>query len=479
MNSHVPRLAVGLGVVLVLVGALVFSPPAIAEDPPCLVENAGTEYPSLSSAIEDADPGNRLEISGRCDGPFTISMDLTLEGDGEAILDGDGSSTVLTISDDADVELIALAIRNGAAEYGGGIRMGYDVGISLTLRDSTVSGNAATNSGGGIYNPGYGSIWLINSTVADNTASVHGGGIYNYGGAVEMTGSHVTGNTVPGTGSVGGIYNGIGEVTLTNSSVSGNAGYHGGLHNVLGTLTLDNVKVRDNEGVAAGGIFSNDGQVEIAHSKVERNSADTKGGGIYVTYAQVTLTGSTVSRNAAGQGGGIYSYEGEVALENSTVSRNTGGGINYNGYEGSFSITDSVVGENNGTGIWNGGGSLTLDNTTVAENTGGGISNNYGVVTVTDALVRANEGGGIYTKGTFTLTDSEVTGNTTTGRGGGIGLTMGTLTLNDSTVTGNFAPTPGPSGGGIWKTPSPASMLYLNGTSSVIGNTPDDILESW
>ena len=51
---------------------------------------------------------------------------------------------------------------------------------TVTLTNSTVSGNSARN-GGGIYNQGGALTLLTNSTVSGNSADNSGGGIYNAG----------------------------------------------------------------------------------------------------------------------------------------------------------------------------------------------------------------------------------------------------------------------------------------------------------
>jgi predicted outer membrane repeat protein len=93
---------------------------------------------------------------------------------------------------------------------------------------STVSHNTATN-GGGIYNGD--TLTLKNSTISENTASQDGGGIYNEGAAtafgstvLTLTGSTVSGNTAGRAGG-GGIFFGgtISMVTLNSSTVSGNS----------------------------------------------------------------------------------------------------------------------------------------------------------------------------------------------------------------------------------------------------------------
>jgi nitrous oxidase accessory protein NosD len=178
MDSHVPRLPVGLVVVLALVGALVLGPSARATQPECQVVNLPpkkTTYTSneygypLGIAITEAAPGDTLEVVGTCHGSFYIYMDLTLQGRPSAnhadTIDGEGSTAVLTVDSTAAVTVTNLTITGG--ESGPGI---YNYG-TVTLIDSTVSGNTAfTYGGGGIYYYGYpDSLKLTNSTVSGNT----------------------------------------------------------------------------------------------------------------------------------------------------------------------------------------------------------------------------------------------------------------------------------------------------------------------
>jgi predicted outer membrane repeat protein len=100
---------------------------------------------------------------------------------------------------------------------------------TLTLQSCTVSYNTAVqlgtkSDGGGIYNGG--TLTLSGSTVSNNGAW-NGGGIYNvvtglYNGAdsLTVTNSTVTGNTAYGEG--GGIYS-SGTLTVSYSTVTGNS----------------------------------------------------------------------------------------------------------------------------------------------------------------------------------------------------------------------------------------------------------------
>ena len=62
------------------------------------------------------------------------------------------------------------------ASEGGGI---YNSGSGmLTITNSTFSGNAASETGGGVFN--IGTLQLINSTVSDNSAAFLAGGVLNF-----------------------------------------------------------------------------------------------------------------------------------------------------------------------------------------------------------------------------------------------------------------------------------------------------------
>ncbi len=170
---------------------------------------------------------------------------------------------------------------------------------TVTLTNSTVSGNSAFNYGGGIYN--YGILTLTNSNVSGNSASNYGGGIVNEFGTVMLTNSTVSGNSASFGG---GIVNNSGTMTMTNSTVSGNtATYGGGIYIIGGTLTLTNSTVSGNSATNSGGGMVNDfGTLTLTNSTVSGNSASNSGGGIYNYFG--TLTNSNVSGNSASNSGG-------------------------------------------------------------------------------------------------------------------------------------------------------------------------------
>jgi predicted outer membrane repeat protein len=79
--------------------------------------------------------------------------------------------------------------NNNTKGEGGAI---YNVS-SLTLNDSTLSGNSG-NGGGAIYSDEAGALTLNNSTVSNNNANYRGG-IRNYGGILTLNNSTVSNNS--------------------------------------------------------------------------------------------------------------------------------------------------------------------------------------------------------------------------------------------------------------------------------------------
>lgn len=238
-------------------------------------------------------------------------------------------------------------VSGNSAEFsGGGI---YSLHVSLT--NSTLTGNSAVSgTGGGIRSRGV--ITLTDSTVSGNSAGVAGGGIFNQQGA-NITGSTLSGNSAD---SGGGIYGGA--VSLTNSTLTGNSAVNG-----LG-----------------GGIYSQ--LVTLTNSTLSGNSASTDGGGIFARGGIVT--GSTLSGNSADRsGGGIYNAQGDLTLTNSTLSGNSahstsvfgGGGISMAG-PGSLTLTNATISANDAALYGSAGGIfatesalITADNSILAGNT--------------------------------------------------------------------------------------------------------------
>ena len=129
------------------------------------------------------------------------------------------------------LEIVNTKIANNStANSGGGLANGSEGSVSIA--SSTISGNMAGFAGGGIYNVEAEDIIAIqNSTIANNQAQ-YGGGISNSGTAT-ISSSTISGNNAEISG--GGIDNYEGSVEVKNSTISNNSAEAGaGLNNTYG-----------------------------------------------------------------------------------------------------------------------------------------------------------------------------------------------------------------------------------------------------
>ena len=257
-------------------------------------------YSTIQSAINAAAAGDTIFIQP---GPYTENLSigvatatpLTLIGFG-ATVDGGAANSVLDVKTGHTVTIVGLTLTNGKAGAGGGIRNeggtvnvlnghitgntafgpngrggGIDNGGTMTLTNTKIDGNTAARGGGVFSGSQTGStfITLNNSPIINNTASNGAGGMATGGGA-NLVNSPITNNT---GGNVGGFSNASASstVTLTNSPVENNHatatsfscatgafGIAGGIGNAGAPLSLVNSPVVGNTttGVSgsAGGI---------------------------------------------------------------------------------------------------------------------------------------------------------------------------------------------------------------------------------
>jgi hypothetical protein len=301
----------------------------------------------------------------------------TIDGGGRITVSGNNASRVFQIDAGVRAELDGLTITHGrvTTSSGGGI---YNAG-TLTVSNSTLSGNSAYYYGGGIYNNYYGATLTVsNSTLSGNSATGRhgsGGGIYN-GGTLTVSNSTLSGNSATGYGDGGGgIYNlSSSTLTVSNSTLSGNSAYNGGgIYNYGGaTLTVSNSTVSGNLATYGGGIANSSGTLTVTGSTLSGNSA--YGGGGIDNSGTLTVTGSTLSGNSAGYGGGIYNSGGTLTVSNSTLPGNIasyyGGGI-FTGSPRPVTLTNVTLTANRasaGGGLYMASGAPVLHNTLIAGN---------------------------------------------------------------------------------------------------------------
>jgi hypothetical protein len=288
------------------VGICEFAP--VQDSTPCAGGSClGGECAIESSVLPCTEAGIRAAVAQGagpytfdCDGPTTvvteaeviIARDVILNGEGNLTVDGDQDHRVFRVPRDVTAELRGFAIAKG--------RQGIHNEGTLTLTDTTVSGNHWPSVGGGIFNQG--TLALENSVVSDNSH----GGVFNVGGTLTLIHSTISANGngytsgyVPAL--AGGIHNGGGTLSVTDSTVSGN----------------------HSDGVGGGISNSGGGMVMLINSTVSGNIAGC-GGGIFLLDGVVRLTASTVSDNTADEGtgicnGGFWEPGGTIEITNTLL----------------------------------------------------------------------------------------------------------------------------------------------------------------
>ncbi|HEX9924194.1 MAG TPA: right-handed parallel beta-helix repeat-containing protein [Anaerolineae bacterium] len=287
------------------------------------------------------------------------------------------------LDDAATMTIDNSTISGNSARDGGGVsNYSYFGSISLTIQNNSVlSGNMASgvdSDGGGVYNNtiyGDALVTIDNSTISGNTAVAdNAGGIYNYtisGTATIMVNdSIVTGNNSgdDGAGLYSFSYYGATSMVIRDSTISDNAALENGgaMYNLAitgtATIALDNSTISGNSaGESGGGVYNlsvfDAAGVTIETSTLSGNNAVDNGGGLYnySPYGSATsvITNSTISGNSANQGGGIYQNVGTGELNHVTVTNNsattTGGGL-YIANPGVFTLLNSMVAGNAGGG---------------------------------------------------------------------------------------------------------------------------------
>jgi predicted outer membrane repeat protein len=248
---------------------------------------------------------------------------------------------------------------------GGGV---FAWGTLNVTENTTISNNRSAGvrgTGGGIL-AYFGPVNLIDSTVQGNIANVSGGGVEVIRGDLNVTRSSIVDNTAGGADANpgnGGAIHVRGDVpvtvVLTDTEIASNVATAsgGGLWNASGsTFVIDGTSISGNSagGITAddggGGIFNNGGVVQITSSRILDNDisgAAGGGGGIHnAAGGRLEIALSEINDNTAlGNGGGIFN-NGELFLDaDSRIFNNTalaGGGI-YTAVSGTLDLEDPCV----------------------------------------------------------------------------------------------------------------------------------------
>ncbi|MBI3785778.1 MAG: hypothetical protein HY270_20485 [Deltaproteobacteria bacterium] len=276
------------------------------------IVGSGTPESCTETALDEALVGGGPVTFTCGTEPMTITISSTkviavataIDGGGRVTIGGSGTVRLFMVKSGASLQISNLTLANGYLADGAGAAVQVDGG-TLTITNSTLTGNRATGgAGGAIFASSGSTVTITASMLAGNLANAQAGGIYNDGGTVTITNSTLTHNGSSHSG--GGIGAGSGSITIINSTLAGNFCSEGG-----------------------GAIQVGRGDVTVVNSTLAGNSAGG-GGGIYIYgYAPnlVTLINSTLAgnRDSYNLGGGIHN-EGHLTLVNTLIAGTSPGG---------------------------------------------------------------------------------------------------------------------------------------------------------
>jgi hypothetical protein len=380
---------------------------------------------------------------------------------------------------------------NSATNFAGGLDL--EVLTSVKLSKSTISGNTATNDGGGGYaslNAAGTGMSISGCTITDNSARYGGGlNLEDFSTVVTakstVSGCTISDNASTGTGTQGGggLYLRGGNFAVSGCTISNNtAVYFGGGAEAthFDSLTITKSTVTGNQTTRTNAINQGGGGLfiegtgtaplrpaTISGCTISNNASAQYGGGTFVTGGlMLTVTGSTfaVDRAAAGGGGlrtiGTGADQVAVSITRCQFANDNGGaaggGLMVDGDGTASVVSTKVIGctASEGGGILAGAHAATngflMSGCTVSGNTGtlgGGLllastpDFHISASSITDN--GAAEGGGVLVEfSNGSILGTKISGSAASDDAGGIAnLGGGTVTLQVAKVHGNTAPT--------------------------------------
>lgn len=286
---------------------------------------------SLRMALNQISVGGTISfalpspIAIQLDSQLVVDRSVTILGptDGELTLIAADSSRVILVNAHNDVVISNLIIQGGNVpdESGGGILHRHTeselAGGSLTIRNSTIKENHASE-GGGIFSQ-QSALIVENCKFENNSALFRGGGLMTIQSDLRLDASRVMTNSTSSTGETDG-----------------------------------------------GGVYLLNGNVTINGSLIARNSSSSSGGGIFI-YAgvDISITNTTIVNNfvPANYGKNLaLSRSSHLSIINSIVGNESNLGVIVPEEEAYFPIiyNSNLIGNMNGVN-WSGGNNIQDD----------------------------------------------------------------------------------------------------------------------
>jgi hypothetical protein len=342
------------------------------------------------------------------------------------------------------LSMTGTSVSFNSTPYDGGGLMVAGSGI-VDVSGVTIEGNSADGTGGGVFFSFVTGTLTVRDSVIKNNRATDGGGLYVERGTARLSGTSLTENKATNNG--GGVY--LDEFSSSGLGAS-NALY---LEAGTGIGRVGSGNVADSDGDLhgwGGGIYSL-GEFHMSSSWIEGNTGD----GLLSFGGSIQVEDSTIQDNTIC---GVNSMTSlvfhTVQITRTSIRRNTGGGVCV--INADLTVADSSILDNSGTGISMVGGNLVLDRSTVSGNRnpsystmpGGGISGYMlSSMEINESTISGNysevSGGGIYLwpcpAGVLNIMNVTISGNRAGKTGGGLEAGQGRVVLNNVTIADNTA----------------------------------------
>jgi len=242
---------------------------------------------TISNIVLD---GNKLNVVANNSivinsGSLTLGSGTVLQNNARNIYAGWGGG----IQSSGTLKIIGSTISGNMANQGAGM---YVTDGTVEIINSVISGNAASpNGGGGITMRNEPTKLTVSGTIIEGNTGNYGGGIWSVG-TVEIVDSTVKGNIAAASG--GGMIIGYAasKLTVTNTNIVGNvATTNGGGMVVDGAATISGSTISGNMASWGGGIYASQTPgmtaVAVSDTKISSNTA-IDGGGIWIDHASLS-----------------------------------------------------------------------------------------------------------------------------------------------------------------------------------------------
>ncbi len=367
--------------IALLTFTLMFGGSALAKPATFCVNPGGTAgcFSKIQDAVNATGKSGsvvNVAVGAYFDNVTVPKIKLTINADPDTAIFGNTSDPILTIAAGAKVTINnlqfqdtftssscieshgSLTMHNVAVFLCAGMRGAaiHQIGGKLTITDSEINGNEATENGGCLAMEG-GKLNLRNTDLTNCFAGGDGGALWlsntkanivGRAGEAHQPSLNIMSNQASGSG--GGIFASGGKISIEATILSDNfaTGGDGGGIDSISSLTITNSVIENNTSLDDGGgiLAQPTGKLSVINSSIIGNNSDESDGGGIAAETTFNLVNDTLFGNRSAQNGGAILAQANGKIGSLTIDGNhsvhgNGGGIDI--ASGSVKISNTIM----------------------------------------------------------------------------------------------------------------------------------------